>query len=299
MESKAKYQLLDSPKKEWVFSIMSMILVFFSLTVLAVFSYNPIASSLGFAFGITLWISGVLVIDAIAKLEIRDLHLPNPALCALLWTGFQVCACIGYHYNPMNHGAVSTLLSLSFLPAVIFGKSPKWKFIPVSIALLGYAATIYRSVHVWLHLSILYSSLSFICLSVLLGLPRSKSPLKSLLYTALGNLFLNAAIIGLLTSLKVYPLEDEQVLLIYTSASGLIFAAGLYISIFYGTYKITVISFSLIGMAQVFTEALVFWMTLFGQLFLYSLPVFVGVQASLIISLWEKPKKQVRAAKDL
>ena len=299
MESKSKYQLLDSPKKEWAFSAMSMILMFFSLTVLAVFCYNPIASSLGFAFGIAIWLSGVVVIDAISKLEIRDVHLPHPVLCVLLWTGFQVNACIGYHYNPMNHGAISTLLSLSFLPAVIFGKTPKWKFIPASIALIGYAATIYRSVHVWLHLSVLYSSISFICLSVLLGLPRSKTTVRTFLWVALGNLFLNVAIVAFLMSLKVYPLEDEKVLLIYTSGAGIVFGAAVFIAILYGTYKISVIAYSLIGMAQVFIEALVFWMTLFGQLFIVVLPVFVGVQGSLIISLWEKPNKQERPAKEL
>jgi hypothetical protein len=278
--------------REWVFSATCTVLLYLSVTVLAVFSYNPLAVSFASAFGGVLAISSVLIVESLVNKQTATFELPNPWLAMVFWTIFQVTASIAYHYNPMNHGEISTLFSLALLPGVVFSKAHKGKYIPVLVALGGYGFTIYRAAHVWMGMSVLYATVAVVALVVLLRIPRDKRCTKDLAIIAVGNLVLNAGIVGTFCLLKIYPLDDEIVLIVYCSVAGAVAGLAVYLQVTHAQNKITSIGYALIGMMQVFSEGLVFWMTLFGHLFLPVLPVFLGVEACLIISLWEKKENK-------
>lgn len=290
MESKSRYNLLVPESRRVLLSITSSVLIFIGVMILALLTYNPVAASFSVSLGILLSVSGVIIYSHYTK-DSRLVNIPNPWAAGVLIPLIQITACIAYYYNPMNHGPITIVIGMGVFPSYIFtNKTHFLRYLPLVAVLVGLGFTVYYSNVLWLNHSMLYAVISSVFVAGLLMLNRVNGTVNLVGIVVLGNFAVNTLFVLGLMALGIYPLYDELGLVCFCVFAGALIGVGAILGAVSRAEDINCIGYSTIGMLQILVDGVVFGINPIGQLFLPSLPIFIGIEGLLIVSLWKKNK---------
>jgi len=290
MESKTGYNLLVPESSGILLSITSSALIFFGVVILALLTYNPVAASFAVSLGILLSVSGAIIYVHLKKNPWVG-TIPNPWAAAVLIPLIQITACIAYYYNPMNHGPVTIILSMGVFPSYIFtNKTHALRYLPLVAVLVGLGLTVYYSNVLWLDHSLFWAVVSSVLVACVMMLNRVQVSMNRVGVIGLGNFVVNTLFVLGLMVLGIRPLSDELSLISLCVLSGVLIGLGAILGAVSRAGDINCIGYSLIGILQMLVDLAIFSVNPIGQLFLPTLPIFIGVEALLIVSLWKKRK---------
>lgn len=290
MESKAGYNLLVPASRGIYSSLASTLLLLTGSIILSSLSYNPVAMSASASFGTLLSISALLIYYHFTKSDIQ-ITIPHPLAFGLLLPLIQITASIACYYDPMNHGAVSIIISIGVVPSFLFNSRVHFiKYLPLVVVLVGFGVTIYYSNDLWLNYSLGFAAVSLVLVAVVLKIPKKDVSVNQLGVVAIGNFSVNLVFVLALMALGIYPLYNELFLVSFCSLAGVLIGAAVYFGVTSNTPEINCIGYSAIGLFQVFIDKIFFNINLFDQLFLPTLPIFIGIELLLVVSLWKKTK---------
>lgn len=290
MESKAGYNLLVPESRGILYSITSTILLLAGSVILSSLSYNPVAISASASFGMLLSISGILIYYHYTSKD-YEITIPHPWIFSILFPLIQITASIACYYDPMNHGAVSIIISTGVIPCFLFNSRIHFiKYFPVVVALVGLGVTVYYSNFFWLNYSLGYAVASLVLVAVSLMIPKKIGSVNQLGIVAIGNFSVNLVFVLGLMILGIYPLYNELTLVLLCTFAGLLIGAAVFFGVSSNAPEINCIGYTAVGLMQVLFDKIFFKISLFDQMFLPTLPIFIGIEILLVVSLWKKTK---------